>query len=95
MSAVAASQQLTADLAVGWPVSRWLTPFLEAQYGEQDSGQETKTRSSSDGRHASYILTRSFNVRPLPGANLAWSRAAISGAENSTMRIHAGLVWKF
>ena len=33
-------QELTADLAVGWPVSRWFTPFLELNTVSKIQGQE-------------------------------------------------------
>jgi len=88
-------QQLTADLAVGWPVSRWLTPFLELNTVSRIQGQEDEDAVKLRGRTQLY-LTPGFNVRPLPGATFRMGvELPISGRREFDYRIHAGLVWEF
>ena len=88
-------QQLTADLAVGWPVSRWFTPFLELNTVSKIQGQEDEDAVKLRGRTQLY-LTPGFNVRPLPGATFRMGvELPVSGRREFDYRIHAGLVWEF
>jgi hypothetical protein len=88
-------QQLTADLAVGWPVSRWFTPFLELNTVSKIQGQEDEDAVKLRGRTQLY-LTPGFNVRPRPGATFRMGvELPVSGRREFDYRIHAGLVWEF
>jgi hypothetical protein len=88
-------QQLTADLAVGWPVSRWFTPFLELNTVSKIQGQEDEDAVKLRGRTQLY-LTPGLNVRPLPGATFRMGvELPVSGRREFDYRIHAGLVWEF
>ncbi len=88
-------QELTADLAVGWPVSRWFTPFLELNTVSKIQGQEGEDAVKLRGRTQLY-LTPGFNVRPLPGATFRMGvELPVSGRREFDYRIHAGLVWEF
>ena len=88
-------QQLTADLAVGWPLSRWFTPFLELNTVSKIQGQEGEDAVKLRGRTQLY-LTPGFNVRPLPGATFRMGvELPVSGRREFDYRIHAGLVWEF
>ena len=88
-------QELTANLAVAWPVSRWFTPLLELNavtmvQGPQDEGSP-KLRDRTQ-----VYLTPGFNVHPLPGMTFrAGVQLPTSAAKTFDYRVHAGLVWEF
>ena len=88
-------QELTANLAVAWPVSRWFTPLLELNavtmvQGPQDEGSP-KLRDRTQ-----VSLTPGFNVHPLPGMTFrAGVQLPTSAAKTFDYRVHAGLVWEF
>jgi len=88
-------QKVTGDLAVGWPVSRWFTPFLELNTATMIQGQEGEDAIKLRGRTQIYF-TPGFNVRPLPGATFRIGvQLPVSGRKEFDYRIHAGLVWEF
>jgi hypothetical protein len=58
-------QELTANLTVGWPVSRWFTPLLELNTVTMIQGTVEEDTPKLGGRTQIY-LTPGFNVRPLP-----------------------------
>ena len=88
-------QELTANLAVGWPVSRWFTPFLELNTVTMIQGAVEENSPGLRGRTQIY-LTPGFNVRPLPGVTLrAGVELPASGARAFDYRVRSALVWEF
>ena len=88
-------QELTANLAVGWPVSRWFTPLLELnsvtkiQGAAEEEGPKLRSRTQ-------VYLTPGFNVRPLPGVTFRTGvELPTSSARTFDYRVRAALVWEF
>jgi hypothetical protein len=84
------SQEVSADLALGYPLHRLFTPFLEL-------GTVTLLHSSDEiaGRVQVY-LTPGFDVRPLPGMTLRTGvQLPVTRAREHDYVIHGGLVWEF
>jgi len=88
-------QQLTANLALGYPISRWFTPFLECNGVVRTSGAEDEDGPRLRDRLQLY-LTPGFNVRPLPGTTVRIGvELPVTDARTFRYAIHAGLVWEF
>jgi Putative MetA-pathway of phenol degradation len=88
-------QELTANLAVGWPVSRWFTPLLEVNTVTMIQGAVEEDSPTLRGRTQIY-LTPGFNIRPLPGVTLrAGVELPTSGARAFDYRVRSALVWEF
>jgi Putative MetA-pathway of phenol degradation len=88
-------QELTANLAVAYPVSRWFTPFLELDSVTRTSGSEDGDAPRLRDRLQLY-LTPGFNVRALPGLTFrAGVELPVTDARQFDYRVHAGLVWEF
>ena len=88
-------QELTANLAVGWPVSRWFTPLLELNTVTMIQGTVEEDSPKLGGRTQIY-LTPGFNVRPLPGVTFrAGVELPTSSAKTFDYRVRAALVWEF
>jgi Putative MetA-pathway of phenol degradation len=88
-------QELTANLAVGWPVSRWFTPLLELNTVTMVQGTAEEDSPKLRGRTQVY-LTPGFNVRPLPGMTFrAGVELPTSSARTFDYRLRAALVWEF
>jgi hypothetical protein len=88
-------QELTANLAVGWPVSRWFTSLLELNTVTMIQGTEEEDGPKLRGRTQVY-LTPGFNVRPLPGMTFrAGVELPTSSAKTFDYRVRAALVWEF
>ena len=88
-------QELTANLAVGWPVSRWFTPLLELNTVTMIQGTEVEDGPKLRGRTQVY-LTPGFNVRPLPGMTFrAGVELPTSSAKTFDYRVRGALVWEF
>ena len=88
-------QELTANLALGYRVSRWLTPFLELDSVTRTGGAEDEGGPRLRDRVQLY-LTPGFNVRPLPGMTFrAGVQLPLTDARTFDYAVHAGLVWEF
>lgn len=88
-------QELTANLAVAWPASRWFTPLLELNTVTMLQGSQDDESPKLRDRTQVY-LTPGFNVRPLPGMTFrAGLQLPTSAAQTFDYRVHAGLVWEF
>jgi hypothetical protein len=88
-------QELTANLAVAWPVSRWFTPLLELNTVTMVQGPQDEDSPKLRDRTQVY-LTPGFNVRPLPGMTFrAGVQLPTCSAKTFDYRVHAGLVWEF
>src|SRR5881628_1428911 len=88
-------QQLTVNLALGYRVSWWLTPFLELDSVTRTSGAEDEGGPRLRDRVQLY-LTPGFNVRPLPGMTFrAGVQLPLTDALTFDYAVHAGLVWEF
>lgn len=88
-------QELTANLAVGWPVSRWFTPLLELNTVTMVQGPQGEDSPKLRDRTQVY-LTPGFNVHPLPGMTFRTGvQLPTSAVKTFDYRVHAGLVWEF
>lgn len=88
-------QELEANLALGYPVSRWFTPFLELDSVTRTTGAEDEDAPTLRDRIQLY-LTPGFNVRPLPGVTFrAGVQLPVTRARTFDYVVHAGLVWEF
>jgi outer membrane putative beta-barrel porin/alpha-amylase len=88
-------QELTANLAVGWPVSRWFTPLLELNSVTMIQGAAEEDGPKLRGRTQIY-LTPGFNVRPLPGVTFRTGvELPTSSARTFDYRVRGALVWEF
>lgn len=88
-------QELTANLALGYRVSRWFTPFLELDSVTRTSGPEDEDAPRLRDRLQLY-LTPGFNVRPFPGVTFrAGVELPVTDARKFDYAVHAGLVWEF
>jgi hypothetical protein len=83
-------QELSANLALGYPASRWFTPFVEL-------GTVLQTSGSEDLRDRLQLyLTPGFNVRPLPGVTFrAGIQLPVTDHRQFDYAVHAGIVWEF
>ncbi len=90
-------QELSANLALGYPASRWFTPFLELDSVTRTSGTEEEAEDAPTLRdRVQLYLTPGFNVRPLPGVTFrAGVQLPVTGAHEFDYVVHAGLVWEF
>ena len=88
-------QELTANLAVAWPLHRWFTPFLELNTVTRTSGHQEEDEPKLRDRTQLY-LTPGLNVRPLPGMTVrAGIQLPVSGARAFDYTLHTGLTWEF
>ncbi len=88
-------QELTADLAVAWPLHRWFTPFLELNTVTRTSGHQEEDEPKLRDRTQIY-LTPGLNLRPLPGVTVrAGIQLPVSDARAFDYTLHAGLTWEF
>lgn len=88
-------QELTANLAVGWPASRWFTPLLELNTVTMVQGPQDEDSPKLRDRTQVY-LTPGFNVHPLPGMTFrAGVQLPTSAAKTFDYQVRAGLVWEF
>jgi hypothetical protein len=88
-------QEITANLAVGWPVSRWFTPLLELNSVTKIQGAAEEEGPKLRGRTQIY-LTPGFNVRPLPGVTFRTGvELPTSSARTFDYRVCGALVWEF
>jgi hypothetical protein len=88
-------QELTANLAVAWPVSRWFTPLLELNTVTMIQGTVEEDSPKLNGRTQIY-LTPGFNVRPLPGMTFrAGVELPTSSVRTFDYQVRAALVWEF
>jgi outer membrane putative beta-barrel porin/alpha-amylase len=87
-------QELSANLGLGYPASRWFTPFLEVGTVVLTSGSEEDVLPLRD--RPQLYLTPGFNVRPLPGMTFrAGIQLPVTSHRQFDYAIHAGLVWEF
>lgn len=88
-------QELTANVALGYPMSRWFTPFLELDTVTRITGPHEENEPELTGR-VQIHLTPGFNVRPLPGMTFrAGVELPVTSAREFDYAVHAGLVWEF
>ena len=88
-------QELTANLAIAWPVSRWFTPLLELNTMTMVQGPQDENSPKLRDRTQVYF-TPGFNVHPLPGMTFrAGVQLPTSAAKTFDYRVHTGLVWEF
>jgi hypothetical protein len=88
-------QNLTGNLAVAWPVSRWFTPLLELNTVTMMQGTVAEDSPKLNGRTQVY-LTPGFNVRPMSGVTFrAGVELPTSSARTFDYRVRAALVWEF
>src|SRR5260221_5666210 len=82
-------QALTWNIALGYPASRWFTPFVELNSVTQTAGARPEDGPDLIGKVQMY-LTPGFNVSPIPGmtfragVQLPLARARASSATRST-----------
>ena len=84
--------RIVANVAVGYPMWRLLTPFLELNSVTITSG------SAEDALRdrAQLYLTPGFNVRPLPGVTVrAGVQLPVSHTRQLDYALHGALVWEF
>jgi hypothetical protein len=87
-------QEFSANVALAYRLSRWFTPFLEANLVLLTTGPRTDDPTLV-GRPQLY-LTPGFNVRPLPGVTLrAGVQLPVTSARELDYAVHAGLIWEF
>ena len=88
-------QELTWNIALGYPASRWFTPFVELNSVTQTAGAREDGGPDLIGKVQMY-LTPGFNVTPLPGMTFrAGVQLPVTSARQFDYAIHAGLVWEF
>jgi hypothetical protein len=88
-------QELTWNIAVGYPASRWFTPFVELNSVTQTAGVRPEDGPDLIGKVQMY-LTPGFNVSPIPGMTFrAGVQLPLTHARQFDYAIHAGLVWEF
>jgi hypothetical protein len=90
-------QEFTWNVALGYPISRWFTPFVEMNSVLQTAGSGSQEEGEANlvGRVQLY-LTPGFNVRPLPGMTFrAGVELPVTSARQFNYAVHAGLVWEF
>jgi hypothetical protein len=88
-------QELTANLAVAWPLHRWFTPFLELNTVTRTSGHQEEDAPKLRDRTQLY-LTPGLNIRPLPGMTVrAGIQLPVSDPRAFDYTLHAGLTWEF
>ena len=88
-------QEFTANLALGYPVSRWFTPFVEVNTVTQTVGSSDEDASNLTHRVQVY-LTPGLNIRPLPGMTFrAGVELPVTSARQFDYAVHAGIVWEF
>ena len=86
-------QELEWNIALGYPFSRWFTPFVELNSVTQTAG--VRDEGNIIGKVQMY-MTPGFNVRPLPGMTFrAGVQLPLTSARTFDFAIHAGLVWEF
>lgn len=87
-------QRLEANVAVGYPMWRLLTPFLELNSVTITSGSAEDAPRLRD--RAQLYLTPGFNVRPLPGVTVrAGVQLPVSHTRQLDYALHGALVWEF
>lgn len=87
-------QELSANLALGYPASPWFTPFLEVGTVVLTRGSEEDVLPLRD--RPQLYLTPGFNVRPLPGVTFrAGIQLPVTSHREFDYAIHAGVVWEF
>ena len=88
-------QELTWNIAFGYPVSRWFTPFVELNSVTQTAGARTEDGPDLIGKVQMY-LTPGFNFSPSPGTTFrAGVQLPVTRARQFDYAIHAGVVWEF
>ncbi|SRR6266851_3521854 len=88
-------QTLTANLAAGYRVSPWFTPFLELNTVTKTSGAAAEDAPQLRDR-LQFYLTPGFNVRPLPGVTFRTGRQLpVSTARQFDSTLHGAMVWEF
>jgi len=88
-------QELTANLAVAWPLHRWFTPFLELNTVTRTSGHQEEDAPKLRDR-TQLFLTPGLNVRPLPGMTVrAGIQLPVSAAHSFDYALHGGVTWEF
>jgi len=86
-------QNLEWNIALGYPFSRWFTPFVELNSVTQTGG--TRDDGNIIGKVQMY-LTPGFNVSPLPGMTFrAGVQLPMTSARTFDFAVHGGLVWEF
>ncbi len=88
-------QELTANLALAWPLHRWFTPFLELNTVTRTSGHQAEDEPKLRDRTQIY-LTPGLNLRPLGGMTVrAGIQLPVSDARAFDYTLHAGVTWEF
>lgn len=88
-------QELTANLAMAWPLHRWFTPFLEFNTVKKTSGHQAEGEPRLRDR-TQLSLTPGLNVRPLPGMTVrAGIQLPVSDARAFDYTLHVGVTWEF
>ena len=80
-------EQLTTGLALGYPASRWFTPFLELRGVTLTRGEDQRTQ---------LYLVPGFNMRPRPGVTVRVGvQLPITEAKDFDYQIRGAVVWEF
>lgn len=87
-------QEFSANLALGWPVSRWFTPFVEVNTVTQTVGVSDEDANLL--HRVQVYLTPGLNFKPLPGTTVRVGvQLPVTSARQFDYAVHAGVVWEF